>query len=165
MSRLSCRFAPSRWSILFSIVCRTPGAGGPLRPRFLLSHLSLRSKPLCDIFVLCNVNSSVLLWVFRRLNTSHPSFLGRDRSPPARTDYNARSAKDQAPIPGASRVSPQPLLCTRSNWEQSGKRLEGEEKWRLYKTAGKVWPVFSSSTASLHGGKNLHNLCIQLGKL
>jgi hypothetical protein len=90
---------------------------------------------------------------------------GRDHNPRERKDCSARSAKSPAPIHRANRASPQLLLRIPNNWAQSGRRPEDGEKWRLYKTAGKVWPGSSSSTASLHGGKYLHNFCIQLRKL
>jgi hypothetical protein len=93
------------------------------------------------------------------------SFLGRDHILHAQTDYSAGAAKDPVPIRKARHVWPRLLLRTLSNWEQNGTQPEGEEKWRLYKTAGKAWPGFSLPTTSLHGGKNLHNLRIQLGKL
>jgi hypothetical protein len=64
-----------------------------------------------------------------------------------------------------NRVWQRLLLRIPNNWEQSGKPPGDKEKWRLYRTAGLMQTGFSSSTASLHSSKNLHNLDIQLGKL
>jgi hypothetical protein len=88
--------------------------------------------------VLILANSSVLLRAARRLNTSPPSFLGRDHSPHARKDCNARSAKAPAPIHKANRVWRLLLQRTPNSWERSGRRPEDKEKWRLYKTEDKM---------------------------
>ena len=117
------------------------------------------------IAALVPANSSVLRQVARLLQTLRYSFLGRDHSPRARKDCNAISAKSLRLIHEKNHTWPRLLLRTPSNWERNGRRPAGEEKWRLYKTADKTWLGSSLSTASLHGGKYLHNLCIQLGKL
>jgi hypothetical protein len=80
-------------------------------------------------------------------------------------DCSAKSAKAPAPNHRANHVWRRLLLRIQSNWEQSGKRPADKEKWRLCKTAGITQAGFSFSTASLHSGKNLHNLCVQLRKL
>ena len=135
---------------------------GTLRPcRFF--NQSCRSLQIdCGLSL---ANSSVLRQAARLLQSLRHSFLGRDHSPRARKDCNAISAKSPGLIHEKSHTWPRLLLRTPSNWERNGRRPAGEEKWRLYKTAGKTWPGSSSSTASLHGGKYLHNLCIQLRKL
>ena len=117
------------------------------------------------IAALVSANSSVLRQAARLLQNLRHSFLGQDHSPRARKDCNAISAKSPGLTHEKSHTLPPLLLRTLSNWERNGRRPAGEEKWRLYKTAGKTWPGSSSSTPSLHGGKYLHNLRIQLGKL
>ena len=117
------------------------------------------------IAALVLASSSALRQAARLLQSLQHSFLGQDHSPRARKDCNAISAKKPGLIHEKSHTWPPLLLCTLSNWERNGRRPAGEEKWRLYKTAGKTWPGSSSSTPSLHGGKYLHNLRIQLGKL
>jgi len=129
----------------------------PPGPRHFLSK-SRRFTANC-FAILVLVNSSA------PRQASRLFLLEQGHSPRARKDCNAEDAKGLVPIRKARHVWPRLPLHTPNNWEQTGRQRAETEKWRLCKTAGNMWPHASSSTASLHSGKNLHNLCVQLGEL
>jgi hypothetical protein len=161
----SCRFAPNRRSISIknTLSCACCTRLGTLRPRRLSNESCRFVQTTLRLFLLAKYSSPRQAGL--RPRSSPLPFLVRGHSPRARKGCSARAARGQAPIREADRVWPRPLLCIPNNWERSGRRPAEKERWRLCKTAGDMWPCSSSSTASLHGGKNLHNLGIQLGKL
>ena len=160
----SCRFAPNHRSISIknSPSCACDTRLGTLRFRRLSLNPVASSKPALRLFL---AKYSARRQAARRATDLALLCLVRDHTPPARKDCSAGAAKSQEPIHEADHVWPRLLLCIPNSWERSGRRPAEKERWRLCKTAGNMWPCSSSSTASLHGGKNLHNLGIQLGKL